>query len=306
MQRPRLGAERGHSEHPLRDTAVSSPTELTEGEFEKFRKHIYRVSGIQIPATKRVLVSNRLRRRLRATGISTYAAYYAMLTARTTAAEAEAPKFLDEITTNETYFFRDPHHFEWVASQFLPELIARTRAGKRRRLLRVWSAAASTGEELYSLALKLQEFKADLLGWKITLLGTDLSPAALDAARAGSYDERSLRLVPVELRRLYFDQDAANGQRSTIKPEIRAAVTWKPHNLLLPLREDPFDLIFIKNVLIYFDTASKQIAVKHLLDRLARGGCLVVGPTEGIHNMLGELRREHTWAYRRGESDVGI
>lgn len=305
MQGSRLCAERDHSEHPLRDTAVSSPVELTEGEFEQFRKLIYKVSGIQIPATKRVMVSNRLRRRLRATGIPTFAAYYAMLTARGTAAEAETPKFLDEITTNETYFFRDPHHFEWVASQFLPELIARTRAGKRKRSLRAWSAAASTGEELYSLALKLQEFKTDLRGWKITLLGTDLSPAVLDAARTGSFDERSLRLVSGEQRRSYFDQDVS-GQRSTIKPEIRAAVTWKLHNLLLPLHEDPFDLIFIKNVLIYFDTASKQIVVKHLLDRLARGGCLIVGPTEGIHGMLGELTRENAWAYRRGESDVGI
>ncbi|MHC5544968.1 CheR family methyltransferase, partial [Singulisphaera rosea] len=125
------------------------------------------------------------------------------------------------------------------------------------------------------------------------------------AARAGSFDDRSLRLVPVAQRRSYFDPDAS-GQRSTIKPEIRASVTWKPHNLLLPLNEEPFDLIFIKNVLIYFDLASKQVVVKHLLDRLAMGGCLVVGPTEGIHNMLGELRRENAWAYRRGGPDVGI
>lgn len=305
MQESRLSAERDHSRHPLKNSTVSSSPELTEGEFEQFRKLIYKISGIQIPATKRVMVTNRLRRRLRATGIPTFTAYYAMLTTRGAASETETPKFLDEITTNETYFFRDPHHFEWLASRFIPDLIKQTRAGKRKRTLRIWSAAASTGEELYSIALKLREFKADMLGWKVTLLGTDLSAAVLETAKAGSFDERSLRLVSREQRQLYFDQDAG-GQRWTIKPEIRASVTWKIHNLLHPLREDPFDLIIIKNVLIYFDMVSKQTVVKQLLDRLAKGGCLIVGPTEGIHNMLPELKRENAWVYRRGESDVGI
>src|SRR5262249_32661556 len=151
---------------------------------------IYRVAGIRIPGTKRVMVSNRVRRRLRATGIDTFSGYYTYLTSG--AGGGEMPRFLDEITTNETYFFRDPHHFEWLGETFLPEVIRQGRLHQRPRSLRIWSAASATGEELYSIALKLFAHKHLLTGWKTTLLGTDLSGAVLDAARAGAYDARAL------------------------------------------------------------------------------------------------------------------
>jgi chemotaxis protein methyltransferase CheR len=270
--------------------------ELTEEEFERFRGLIYRVAGIRIPATKRVLVTNRLRRRLRATGIGTFAAYYAHLTSG--AGNGELPLFLDAITTNETYFFRDPHHFEWLGATFLPEVARQARLRLRGRGLRVWSAACATGEELYSIALKIRAQRALLAGWTITLLGTDISGAALDAARAGSYDARALRLIPPDERSSYFDHDPPTG-RWTLKPELRALTTWKLHNLLHPLRQEPFDCIFLKNVLIYFDPASKQVVVRHLLASLAKGGYLVVGPTEGVYDMLGSLVKHKTWLYQR-------
>lgn len=284
--------------------ALSFTLELTEEEFTRFRALIYRISGIQIPTTKRVMVSNRLRKRLRATGIPTFAAYYTMLTSPGPG-EAEMPRFLDEITTNETYFFRDAHHFEWFGSTFLPGILAQAKQGKRPRSLRVWSAAASTGEELYSLAIKLTERKAEFSGWKITLLGTDLSGAVLDAAKAGVYDDRSLRSVGPEQRKLYFDHDPA-AQRWVVKPEVRALGSWKPHNLLKPFVGEPFDLILLKNVMIYFDAASKQTVVKNLLGAMARGGYLIVGPTEGVHNLLGAAERHSAWLYQRGGGDVGV
>jgi chemotaxis protein methyltransferase CheR len=270
--------------------------ELSETEFRQFRDLIYRVAGIRIPETKKVMVTNRLRRRLRATGLDNFAAYYALL--NSPARDGEMPRFLDAITTNETYFFRDPHHFDWFGEVFVPEAIRQARLGRRPRSLRVWSAACSTGEELYSIALKLRDHRGALAGWKVTLLGTDLSGAALDAARAGSYDARALRLINPDVRKASFDHDEATG-RWTLKPEIRAFTTWKRHNLLDPLKEAPFDCILIKNVLIYFDPDSKQRVVRNLLDAMAGGGYLVVGPTEGIYNMLGTLQREKTWLYRR-------
>jgi chemotaxis protein methyltransferase CheR len=288
-----------------KDAVPSSAVELTDSEFARFRELIYKTSGIRIPATKRVMVSNRLRRRLRATGIATFSAYYSTLTVDGPAREAEMPRFLDEITTNETYFFRDPHHFAWFGDVYLPELIASARAGKRRRSLRVWSAAASTGEELYSIAIKIQERSAELAGWKIGLLGTDLSAAVLQSARNGVYDDRAMRLVTPEQRRLYFDHNAAEA-RWTIKREVRATVSWKIHNLLSPLKEEPFDIILIKNVLIYFDVTSKQTVVQNLIDRLGGSGSLIVGPTEGIHTMLGELERKTAWLYQRRATDVGV
>jgi chemotaxis protein methyltransferase CheR len=270
---------------------------LSDDDFHRFLALIYRVSGIRIPATKRVLVSNRLRRRLRATGITSFSAYYAHLTSP--AGKQEMPHFLDAITTNETYFFRDPHQYAWLGETFLPEVAAQARQHSRPRRLRIWSAAASNGAELYSIALTIEEHRACLPGWPIALLGTDLSAAILDEARAGAYDERALRLVAPTLRQRYFSHDPAR-KRWTIRPEIRALATWKIHNLLSPLETaGPFDCVFLKNVLIYFDTASKQAVVRQVIDTLAPRGYLVLGPTELVPRMLEPLQRRQSWLYQR-------
>jgi chemotaxis protein methyltransferase CheR len=270
---------------------------LSDEDFRRFLALIYRVSGISIPATKRVLVSNRVRRRLRSTGIADFAAYYAYLTSP--AGAAEMPRFLEEITTNETYFLRDPHQYAWLGSQFLPEIAEQARKHARPRRLRIWSAAASNGAELYSIALTIQEHRAILPHWSVTMLGTDLSEAMLGEARAGSYDERAVRLVTPEQRERYFIRDAA-ARRWTIRPEVRALATWKVHNLLRPLDADgPFDCIFLKNVLIYFDAASKQVVARHVVDALAPRGYLVLGPTELIPRMLEPLERRQSWLYQR-------
>ena len=270
--------------------------ELTNEEFAKFCGLIYRVAGIRIAENKRVMVSNRIRRRLRAVGITGFGEYYAHLTSP--AGNGEMPLFLDAITTNETYFFRDPQHYEWLGESFLPEVAHQAAVRKRPRRLRIWSAACSTGEEPYSIALKLLERKPLLAGWRLTVLGTDLSGAVLDAARAGRYDARAVRLVEPALRQAFFDEDPKT-QRFSIKPEVKALVTWKQHNLLSPLKEEPFDCIFIKNVLIYFDQDSKQIVVRNLVASLAPGGYLVVGPTEGIYAMLDPLGKLKPWLYRK-------
>ncbi len=125
-----------------------------------------------------------------------------------------------------------------------------------------------------------------------------MSGAVLDAARAGSYDARAVRLIEPAQRQTFFDEDPQT-ERWTVKPEVKALVTWKQHNLLSPLKEDPFDCIFLKNVLIYFDTESKQIVVRNLIDALAKGGYLVVGPTEGIYTMLDPLSKLKPWLYQR-------
>jgi chemotaxis protein methyltransferase CheR len=270
--------------------------ELTQDEFERFCAKIYEVSGIRIPGTKKVMVSNRLRRRLRATGIAGFSDYYRYLIS--SAGVAEMPLFLNEITTNETYFYRDVHHFDWLRDAYFPELVDEFRHRKRSRKLRIWSAASSTGEELYSIAMRLAPLRAQFAGWTITLLGTDLSVAALQAARAGSYDERAVRLVSQADRQRFFDHDPQTS-RYIVKEELRAMASWKVHNLLQPLKEEPFDCIFIKNVLIYFDAESKKIVTRHLINSLAKGGYLVVGPTEGIYNMLEPLEKRKTWLYQR-------
>ncbi|MGE3820305.1 MAG: protein-glutamate O-methyltransferase CheR [Isosphaeraceae bacterium] len=270
--------------------------ELSVDEYDRFCALIYKVAGIRIPPNKKVMITNRLRRRLRATGIEGFSAYYTFLTSP--AGGAEMPQFLDEITTNETYFHRDVHHFDWLSDSFFPEIAAAGRLGKRPKRLRIWSAAASTGEEPYSIALRLAALKHQFVGWTTHLLGTDISAAALAAARVASYDDRSVRLIRPDDRARYFDHDE-NAQRWILKPEIRSMVTWKLHNLMSPLREEPFDCIFIKNVLIYFDTSSKLTVTRNLIGALAKGGYLVVGPTEGIYSMLDPLEKLKPWLYRR-------
>ena len=270
--------------------------ELTQEEFERFCAKIYEISGIRVPSTKKVMIGNRLRRRLRATGIAGFTEYFRYLTS--ISGVAEMPLFLDEITTNETFFYRDIQHFDWLRETYFPEIIEEGRLHKRSKKLRIWSAASSTGEELYSIAMRMVPFRGAFLGWQTNLLGTDLSVAALQAARTGSYDERAVRLISQPERQRFFDLDPRT-LRYTVKEELRAMAAWKSHNLLQPLKEEPFDCIFIKNVLIYFDAESKKIVTRHLINSLARGGYLVVGPTEGIYNMLEPLEKRKTWLYQR-------
>lgn len=270
--------------------------ELTDDEYDRFCRLIYRVAGIRIAENKRVMIGNRVRRRLRATGIGNFAEYYAHLTSP--AGHGEMPLFLDAITTNETYFFRDHQHYDWLGDTFLPEIAHQAALRKRPKTLRIWSAACSTGEEPYSIALKLMDKKALFAGWRTTILGTDLSGSVLADARTGCYDARAVRLVAPAQRLAFFDEDQT-AQRWKVKTLVKALVTWKQHNLLFPPKEDPFDCIFIKNVLIYFDKESKEVVVRNLIDALDKGGYLVVGPTEGIYTMLAPLTKLKPWLYQK-------
>jgi chemotaxis protein methyltransferase CheR len=270
--------------------------ELTEAEFARFRDLVYRTCGIRVAENKRVLMSNRIRRRLRATGIDGYSKYYDFL--RSAAGQGEMQPFLDVVTTNETYFYRDEAHYRWLADEFLPEMIREAGQHKRPRSLRFWSAACSTGEEPYSIALKVAARRPDLAGWKLEVVGTDLSATALAAARAAAYDARALHRVGPEDRRAFFDEGPPG--RWTVRPEVRSLATFRRHNLLDRMAGEPFDCIFLKNVLIYFDAASKKKVVDVILAALAPGGSLVIGPTEGIHGMLGSLVKVKPWLYRKG------
>lgn len=274
---------------------VGEPENLTPKQFEAFRSFIYRESGIRLEASKVTLVSNRIRRRVKAGNFADFDAYYRFLTSAKGAAELE--QFLDAITTNPTYFFRTPSHFDWFRGDFVTEMVARQRHGPQRAL-RVWSAASSTGEEVYSMAICLAENAGRLRDWKITILGTDISEAVLRRAREANYKASALEEVSEAHKRRYFEA-AEDAQTWRVRQAVRDMVEFRGHNLMEPLRLPPFDCIFIRNVLIYFDRDSKKVVIKHLIASLAQGGYLVVGPSEGIYDMLEPLVKRSTFLYQK-------
>lgn len=269
---------------------------LSPKQFERFRDFIYRTCGIHLDPSKTTLVTNRIRRRLRAAEFADFDQYYEHLTSHPGNGELEL--FLDAITTNETHFFRTAIHFDWFRGEFLAEQIARERRKERKTALRVWSAACSTGEEAYSLAICLAENALRLRGWTTKVVGTDISEGVLKNARLGAYQQRALEEVPPAHLKRYFDA-ASDGKTWQVRPQIREMVEFRRHNLMEPIRVPPFDCIFIRNVLIYFDRKSKQVVIQHLIDALAPGGCLVVGPSEGIYDMLAPLVKRSTFVYQK-------
>ncbi|QDS94594.1 Chemotaxis protein methyltransferase [Roseimaritima multifibrata] len=269
---------------------------LNSQQFDRFHDFIYKKSGIHIDKNKITLLSNRIRRRVNAGGYDDFDDYYRVLTS--TAGADELAGFLDAITTNETYFFRTQKQFDWLASDWLSEQIARHRAGERKRQLRIWSAGCSNGSEPYSIAICLAENLFRLRDWSLEVVGTDISAEMLNMARKGSFNARAIEEVPEQQQRRYFHPPTENNQRQ-VRDSIKKLVKFQQHNLMVPLAESSFDCIFIRNVLIYFDRESKQKVVDNLLNALAFGGYLVVGPSEGIYEMLGGLERVSPLIYKK-------
>jgi chemotaxis protein methyltransferase CheR len=274
---------------------------LTPDQFERFADYVYAKSGIRIPASKVTMLSNRIRRRLKARDFDDFDDYYRYLTGSASGRELE--HFLDSITTNETSFFRTPHHFDWLKDEFLGEAVAQARRGARPRSLRFWSAGCASGAEPYTIAICLKENLYRLRDWELTVVGTDVSQEALREARAASFAPRALKSFddPKELRR-HFVKAEVEG-RWQVRPDVRELVAFEYHNLMHPMAAPPFDCVFIRNVLIYFDRASKKTAIKHLIRALSPGGYLVVGPSEGIYDMLHPLERQHPFVYRKPVED---
>jgi chemotaxis protein methyltransferase CheR len=240
---------------------------------ELVRKH----ASIILNAGQEYLVKSRLEPVARQAGLPDLAALVARLRR-----EPYGPlhaTVVEAMTTNETSFFRDRHPYEALKKHVLPELIERRRV---ERTLHVWSAACSTGQEPYSLAMLLAGMK-ELTGWKVRILGTDLSEKAIARAQTGVYSTLECgRGLPERLLEKHFERD---GQFYRVKPAIRAMIDWKSVNLAAPLPRLPtFDIVFLRNVLIYFSPATCKSILNRTLATMSKEGYLVLGTTE---NMLG-------------------
>jgi chemotaxis protein methyltransferase CheR len=276
------------------DDAIPEPTER---EFHQLRALILEQAGIHLSDAKKPLVYGRLVRRLRELQLPTFGEYYRRVLER----GEELTLFLDRITTNETHFFREPHHFVHLADNFLPPLVAAAAAGDRPKTVRVWSAGCSTGEEPYSIAMTLFD-RLPRSSFRIDILATDLSTRVLDVARSATWPAARAEGIPAPFLREFMLRGIGS-REGWIRacPELRAAVRVARLNLnddVYPA-EAPFDLIFCRNVLIYFQPARRQRVLARLLSRLAPGGHLFVGHAESVQGLPERVRCVSPTVYAR-------
>jgi chemotaxis protein methyltransferase CheR len=279
------------------NSTIATPVsdQVSDRQMQAYTDLIYKVTGIRIPQQKKTLMSNRIRRRLRATGIDGFDAYLQHLL-KLARVDSEWDAFLEEITTHETYLFRDEAQWQWFRDEFLPAVTEEARHGRRSRSLRIWSAAASTGDEAFTIASCIAARLPNFSQWKVTILGTDIGVSTLEEAREATFGERAMRLVPQDMKRRFFTQ--LDEKRWQAKDVLRNMTEFRQHNLLDALKEQPFDVVFLKNVLIYFDKESKLPVIRNVRQMLRPDGYLVSGPSEGISNCLSDMQRVQTWLFQ--------
>ena len=212
--------------------------------------------------------------------------------------DPEWDAFLEEITTHETYLFRDQNQWDWFRDTFVANSQSDALTGKRDKSLRVWSAASSTGDEAYTAACCIAHRLFEHKSWTIEIIGTDIGIGALRQARTATFRQRAMQRVPEDYRRRFFRHDAAKEEWAAKSP-LTDWTQFQQHNLLEPFKSRYFDLIFLKNVLIYFDGDSKARVVKNIVDALKPGGLLVTGPAEGTADLLRDLDKLQSWLYRK-------
>ena len=253
---------------------------ITDKEFRQLRDFIHRHTGIALSEHKRALVCSRLARRLRHHRLTRYAEYYDLLTQNDPLGQ-ELMEMINAITTNKTDFFREPHHFTFLSKQLFPLY-----KQQKPRRLRLWSAAASTGEEAYSLAINVHEAFSDTLGWDIRILATDIDTRVLSHAQEGVYSLAQVERVPAPLLQRYFYKGTGKNEGlACVKPVLKTLLRFRRLSLIdeyWPMH-GPFDVIFCRNVLIYFDKDTQRRLLERLALMLCHDGYLMLGHAESIH-----------------------
>jgi chemotaxis protein methyltransferase CheR len=268
---------------------------ISDKAYQTLVEIVYQHSRIQLGADKHSLLTNRLRHRLKANGLTSYDAYCDLL--KSPMGDEEVTHLVDYISTNHTKFYREADHFTYLTQIILPELIHQ----KRKTTFRAWSAAASSGEEAYTLAIVLSEFSRT---WQIpwSIYATDISWRILEKARRGIYKNETLDEVPEELLKRYFQKGI--GRREgycRVKPELGQNITLERINLFqaqYPVQPG-LDVIFCRNVMIYFDVPSRAQLVKRLTAHLAPGGYLFVGKAESLFGISHGLKIVQQGVYQR-------
>lgn len=270
---------------------------MTEKDFARFSEFIYAEVGIKLPPTKKTMVEARLQRRIRLLGLQNHTEYVSYLFSPRGMRE-ELIHLIDVVTTNTTEFFREPKHFEMLMETVLPEWRQKVKAGQP---VNIWSAGCSTGMEPYTLAIVLNEFAAQTPGFTFRIMATDISTQALRTAVNGIYDEDRIATVPNTLKTKYFMRSKDRIRRQVrVVPELRRMVSFKRLNFMEDFRLPmPMQIIFCRNVVIYFDKPTQLKLFTKLCNNLVPGGYLFIGHSESLAGMDLPLIQAAPTVYRR-------
>ncbi|HRP02192.1 MAG TPA: protein-glutamate O-methyltransferase CheR [Candidatus Kapabacteria bacterium] len=268
-----------------------SNLEMTDAEFAEFRNEIYKLSGIYFTENKKYLLEGRIAKRIVANNLKSFSDYMRLIRGANKRDELE--RLYEAITINETYFYRAPQQFDVLEQIIVPEILEK-RKNLTNQTFRIWSAASSSGEEAYTVALLiLEKLKPKYPNVNFQVVGSDINQNVLDQARQGIYKEYAIRNVPKHLLSRYFKQD---GNAYAVSPEVKRLVKFTSINLYDPVQVKMMsncDVIFCANVLIYFDIPSKQQVVSHLYNALNKGGYLFIGYSESLHGISKSFKLVH-------------
>ncbi|MGK5090686.1 protein-glutamate O-methyltransferase [Deltaproteobacteria bacterium TL4] len=283
------------------DYASRTPPVLSEKEFKRLSEYVYEHLGIKLPPVKKTLLESRLQRRLRFCNLQSFGAYcdYLFSPQGTT---QELPEFINTVTTNKTDFFREPEHFDYLIKKALPDLLNDPQV--LRRKLTLWSAGCSKGDEPYTLGMVLKNFFEQSTACRVpfSILATDISTNVLKTAISGVYNEEMITPVPMELRKKYLLKSKDRSQKIVrIAPEIRNLITFRQLNLMdqsFDLR-DPVDIIFCRNVIIYFDRPTQERLFNKFCRYLSPGGYVFIGHSETLQGMEVPLVQVSPTVYKK-------
>ncbi|RYD49449.1 MAG: protein-glutamate O-methyltransferase CheR [Verrucomicrobiaceae bacterium] len=292
------------SASPSAPAAPGSPSlfaanrpQLSDPLFQKFAALIYELSGMRFEANKAYFVASKIDIRVQALGLKNFEAYLAYL--ESPSGRAEYGFLIDEITINETFFFRHEPQLQAFRDEILMPMVAARRA-QRQTKFRILSAAASTGDELYTIALMLKDLGLIGKEMQFELVGTDICHDALQKARTGIYRKYNIRNVPASMLATHFDHTVGNGigtESWAIKADIKQLCRFQEGNLMDSMRLGAlgkFDIIFCRNVLIYFDEESKEKVVRNLASVLADDGYILLGHSENVYSQRHILKPDKT------------
>ncbi|MEM9101684.1 MAG: CheR family methyltransferase [Pseudomonadota bacterium] len=250
---------------------------LTDSNYQKVREWLREKSGVELGDKRHVLVQSRLNRRLKEISAKNINVYIDWLSNPENEKNPEWENFIDVLTTHETYFYREAQHFDFLRQMIVPEY--------RKKNFRVLSAACSSGEEVYTLAFELAESLGLNSNW--TVKGVDISNDVIKTAKLGYYNESRARMVPENIRKKYLLKGVGEHQGfCKVKKNIQEKITFGTANILKPIKPSPFQLIFCRNILIYFDNETKRQLIKNLFNHLSEGGYLIVSQTEQLRDYV--------------------